>query len=172
MAWRRLRPVRAEGAIRYRGILICRRALGRPDLPSKGCGISARPNEEPPGRRLDTSYGQWLRQVPAEVAGDPNRRFVVVIATGTQSAALRVRGRVRELLRIGIYAVSGDGQVENWLTDPLVRSQQRYSTPQWRRRTSLRSQIFQIELAELVRDRGIRGAAASLLLSPFASSSS
>jgi hypothetical protein len=35
-----------------------------------------------------------------------------VIPTGAEPAALRVPRRVRDLLRIDIYAVSDDGQVE------------------------------------------------------------
>ena len=65
-----------------------------------------------PGAGLDTLYGQLLRRMPAEEVGDPNTRFAVVIPTGAEAAALRVPRRVRELLRIDVYAVSDDGQVE------------------------------------------------------------
>src|SRR5919107_3942579 len=65
-----------------------------------------------PGAGLDTLYGQLLRRMPVEEAGDPNTRFAVVIPTGAEAAALRVPRRVRDLLRIDIYAVSDDGQVE------------------------------------------------------------
>ncbi len=65
-----------------------------------------------PGAGLDTLYGQLLRRMPAEDVGDPNTRFAVVIPTGAEAAALRVPRRVRDLLRIDIYAVSDEGQVE------------------------------------------------------------
>ena len=39
-------------------------------------------------------------------------RFAVVIPTGAEAAALRVPRRVRDVLRIDVYAVSDDGQVE------------------------------------------------------------
>ena len=65
-----------------------------------------------PGAGLDTLYGQLLRRMPAEEVGDPNTRFAVVIPTGAEAAALRVPRRVRDLLRIDVYAVSDDGQVE------------------------------------------------------------
>ncbi len=53
-----------------------------------------------------------LRRMPAEEIGDPNTRFAVVIPTGAEAAALRVPRRVRDVLRIDVYAVSDDGQVE------------------------------------------------------------
>ena len=62
------------------------------------------------GAGLDTLYGQLLRRMPAE--DDPNTRFAVVIPTGAEAAALRVPRRVRDVLRIDVYAVSDDGQVE------------------------------------------------------------
>ncbi len=65
-----------------------------------------------PGAGLDTLYGQLLRRMPAEEVGDPNTRFAVVIPTGAEAAALRVPRRVRDVLRIDVYAVSDDGQVE------------------------------------------------------------
>jgi len=65
-----------------------------------------------PGAGLDTLYGQLLRRMPAEEVGDPNTRFAVVVPTGAEAAALRVPRRVRDLLRIDVYAVSDDGQVE------------------------------------------------------------
>jgi hypothetical protein len=66
----------------------------------------------PPGAGLDTLYGQLLRRMPAEEVGDPNTRFAVVIPTGAEAAALRVPRRVRDVLRIDVYAVGDDGQVE------------------------------------------------------------
>jgi len=63
------------------------------------------------GAGLDTLYGQLLRRMPVEEVGD-STRFAVVIPTGAEAAALRVPKRVRNLLRIDIYVVSDDGQVE------------------------------------------------------------
>ena len=73
--------------------------------------VKGRTNSRP-GAGLDTLYGQLLRQMPAEEVGDPNTRFAVVIPTGAEAAALRVPRRVRDVLRIDVYAVSDDGQVE------------------------------------------------------------
>ena len=61
---------------------------------------------------MDTLYGQLLRRMPAEEVGDPHTRFAVVIPTGAGGAALRVPRRIRDVLRIDVYAVSDDGQVE------------------------------------------------------------
>jgi hypothetical protein len=63
-----------------------------------------------PGAGLDTLYGQLLRRMPAEE--DPNARFAVVVSAGAEAAALRVSRRIRDILRIDIYTVSDDGQVE------------------------------------------------------------
>jgi hypothetical protein len=49
----------------------------------------------------------------ADEAGDSNTRFAVVIPTGAEAAATRVPRRVRDLLRVDIYAVSDDGRVES-----------------------------------------------------------
>jgi hypothetical protein len=65
-----------------------------------------------PGEGLDKLYGQLLRRMHAEAIGDRNTRFAVVIPTGAEAAALRVPRQVRDLLRIDIYAVSDDGEVE------------------------------------------------------------
>jgi hypothetical protein len=66
-----------------------------------------------PGRGLDTLYGQLLRRMRAEDFGDGTTRFAVVIPAGrAETAALRVPRRVRDVLRIDVYAVSDDGQVE------------------------------------------------------------
>jgi Holliday junction resolvase-like predicted endonuclease len=73
--------------------------------------VKGRTNSRP-GAGLDTLYGQLLRRMPAEEIGDSNTRFAVVIPTGAEAAALRVPRRVRDILRIDIYAVSDDGQVE------------------------------------------------------------
>jgi hypothetical protein len=50
--------------------------------------------------------------MPAEEVSDTNTRFAVVIPTGAEPAALRVPRRVRDVLRIDVYAVSDDGEVE------------------------------------------------------------
>jgi hypothetical protein len=65
-----------------------------------------------PGAGLDMLYGQLLRRMPDEEVDDRNTRFAVVIPTGAEVAALRVPRRVRDVLRIDVYAVSDDGQVE------------------------------------------------------------
>ena len=56
--------------------------------------------------------------MPAEEVGDPNTRFAVVVPAGAEAAALRVPRRVRDLLRIDVYAVSDDGQVERVADEP------------------------------------------------------
>jgi hypothetical protein len=56
--------------------------------------------------------------MPAEEVGDPNTRFAVVVPTGAEVAALRVPRRVRDVLRIDVYAVSDDGQVERVADEP------------------------------------------------------
>jgi hypothetical protein len=78
-----------------------------PGLPS----VEGRTNSRP-GAGLDALYGQLLRRMPAEEVGDANTRFAVVIPTGAEAAARRVPRRVRDVLRIDVYAVSDDGQVE------------------------------------------------------------
>ena len=65
-----------------------------------------------PGEALDKLYGQLLRRMPADEIGEPKARFAVVIPTGAEAAALRVPRRVRDVLRIDVYAVSDDGKVE------------------------------------------------------------
>jgi hypothetical protein len=65
-----------------------------------------------PGGGVDSLYGQLLRRMPGAEGGDPNTRFAVVVPTGAEAAALRVPRRVRDLLRIDVYSVSDDGQVE------------------------------------------------------------
>jgi hypothetical protein len=73
--------------------------------------VKGRTNSRP-GAGLDTLYGQLLRRMPAEEVGNPNTRFAVVIPTGAEAAALRVPRRVRDVLRIDVYTVSDDAQVE------------------------------------------------------------
>jgi hypothetical protein len=65
-----------------------------------------------PGAGLDSLYGQLLRRMPAEEVAGRDTRFAVVIPTGAETAALRVPRRIRDLLRIDVYAVSDDRQVE------------------------------------------------------------
>jgi hypothetical protein len=66
-----------------------------------------------PGGGLDALYGQLLRRMPAEEVGDATTRFAVVVPTGRAAeAAVRVPRRVRDILRIDVYAVSDDGHVE------------------------------------------------------------
>ena len=84
-------------------------------MTSGGCGFERRnpaKTNSSPGRGLDTLYGQLLRRMPAEKVGDANTRFAVVVPAGAEAAALRVSRPVRYLLRIDVYAVSDDGQVE------------------------------------------------------------
>jgi len=65
-----------------------------------------------PGAGLDTLYGQLLRRMPATEVDDSGTRFAVVVPAGSEAAALRVPSRVRELLRIDVYVVSDEGDVE------------------------------------------------------------
>lgn len=65
-----------------------------------------------PGAGLDTLYGQLLRRMPAEEVDESKTRFAVVVPDEAEVAALRVSRRVRDLLRIDIYTVSGEGQVK------------------------------------------------------------
>jgi hypothetical protein len=65
-----------------------------------------------PGAGLDSLYGQLLRRMPATETGDSSTRFAVVVPTGSEAAALRVPSRVRDLLRIDVYVVSDEGDVE------------------------------------------------------------
>ncbi|MBA2332365.1 MAG: hypothetical protein H0V94_06210 [Actinobacteria bacterium] len=55
------------------------------------------------GLDVDTVYGQILRRMPS--GEDSTGRFAVVAPTEACVAALRVRKRVRERLRIEIYCV-------------------------------------------------------------------
>lgn len=65
-----------------------------------------------PGAGLDTLYGQLLRRMSAETFSDDNVRFAVVVPTGAEAAAIRVPKEVRDALRIDVYAVSDDGEVQ------------------------------------------------------------
>ena len=70
-----------------------------------------------PGAGLDSLYGQLLRRMPAKEIGDSSTRFAVVVPTGSEAAALRVPSRVRDLLRIDVYVVSDEGDVEVQIGD-------------------------------------------------------
>ena len=61
------------------------------------------------GLDVDTMYGQILRRMP--IGEDPDARFAVVVPERALRAALRVRPRVRELLRIEVYSVDEQGGV-------------------------------------------------------------
>jgi tetratricopeptide (TPR) repeat protein len=65
-----------------------------------------------PGVGLDTLYGQLLRRMPPEEVGEPKTRFAVVVPKNAETAALRVPVRVRDLLRVDVYTVTDDGQIE------------------------------------------------------------
>jgi hypothetical protein len=65
------------------------------------------------GGGVDALYGQLLRRMPPEEVSDATTRFAVVVPTGREAkAALRVPKRVRDVLRIDVYAVSDEGDVE------------------------------------------------------------
>jgi hypothetical protein len=66
--------------------------------------------EQPSAIRRDTPIYARFRRSQGRNKG--NTRFAVVIPTGAEAAARRVPRRVRDLLRIDVYAVSDDGQVE------------------------------------------------------------
>ncbi|HEX7168117.1 MAG TPA: hypothetical protein VF230_14155 [Acidimicrobiales bacterium] len=74
-----------------------------------------------PGAGLDTLYGQLLRRMPAAEVDDSSTRFAVVVPRGSEAAALRVPSRVRELLRIDVYVVSDQGDVEVLVGDTSER---------------------------------------------------
>jgi hypothetical protein len=62
-----------------------------------------------PGLDVDTAYGQLLRRMPAEE--EPAARYAVVVPAETLHLAERVPRRVRQLLRIDLYAVDSGGTV-------------------------------------------------------------
>ncbi len=62
-----------------------------------------------PGLDVDTMFGQLLRRMPAD--DDPTVRYAVVVPTEVLRAVLRVPERVRELLRVDVYAVDPGGRV-------------------------------------------------------------
>jgi len=61
------------------------------------------------GLDVDTLYGQLLRRMPIEDATDTV--FAVVVPDEAVQAAVRVPARVRQALRIAVYAVSTGGTV-------------------------------------------------------------
>ena len=61
------------------------------------------------GLDVDTLYGQLLRRMPSE--DDPGLRFAVVVPEEGVNSARRVVDRVRDLLKIDIFAVSESGDV-------------------------------------------------------------
>lgn len=63
-----------------------------------------------PGLDIDTLYGQLLRRMPPEEVG--TARFAVVVPSISVHMAERVPARVRDLLRISIYSVDEQGNVE------------------------------------------------------------
>ena len=62
-----------------------------------------------PGLNVDTGYGQLLRRMPAE--DEPSTRYAVVVPTEALHFAERVPPRVRQSLRLDIYAVDSGGAV-------------------------------------------------------------
>jgi hypothetical protein len=62
-----------------------------------------------PGLDVDTGYGQLLRRMPAN--DEPATRYAMVVPAEALRAAERVPRRVRQLLRIDIYAVDSGGAV-------------------------------------------------------------
>ena len=60
------------------------------------------------GLDVDTAYGQLLRRMPLEA---DDARFALVVPEEALQAVLRVPARVRQLLRLDIYAVAADGTV-------------------------------------------------------------
>src|SRR3954471_9112737 len=81
-----------------------------------------------PGAGLDTLYGQLLRRMPTAELDDFSTRFAVVVPTGSEAAALRVPSRVRDLLRIDVYVVSDEGDVEVLIGDTPER-EEKATTP-------------------------------------------
>lgn len=65
-----------------------------------------------PGGGVDSLYGQLLRRMPPKEVGEETTRFAVVVPTNAKAAAPRVPKRVRSALRIDIYTVSDDDQVQ------------------------------------------------------------
>lgn len=67
--------------------------------------VEAKGRTAAPGLDVDTMYGQILRRMPLD-ADDTSHHFAVVVPTGAaKKAELRVPARVRQLLRIAVYAI-------------------------------------------------------------------
>jgi hypothetical protein len=66
-----------------------------------------------PGLDIDTAYGQLLRRMPT--TDNHLDTYAIVIPDDPRSirAATRVTPRIRQNLRIALYAVSHDGKVRN-----------------------------------------------------------
>jgi hypothetical protein len=77
--------------------------------------VEAKGRTTAPGLDIDTMYGQILRRMPFD--DDSAARFAVVVPDVAARAALRVKRRVRELLRIDIYTVSEAGEVVGPVAD-------------------------------------------------------
>ncbi len=72
--------------------------------------VEAKGRTTAPGLDVDTMYGQLLRRIPSGDLRD--ERFAVLVPETALRAALRVHRRVRDLLRIDVYAVDELGAVE------------------------------------------------------------
>src|SRR5437763_16430923 len=99
---------------------------GREGIHRRGCSSWQRDHlrrgqgpDRRVARRLDWThlYGQLLRRMPTKEIGESNTRFAVVVPKGSEAAALRVPSRVRDLLRIDVYVVSDEGDVEIQIGD-------------------------------------------------------
>jgi hypothetical protein len=70
------------------------------------------------GLDVDLAYGQILRRMSEHDDLTVNYAIVVRDEPRSVRAALRVPGRVRELLQITLYAVTEDGQVGTLAATP------------------------------------------------------
>lgn len=73
------------------------------------CEAKGRVHRDSVSTDSDTAYGQLLRRMPS--IDDPAVRYGLVVPDESIRAALRVDPRVRELLRIDVFAVTPDGTV-------------------------------------------------------------
>jgi hypothetical protein len=71
--------------------------------------VEAKGRTSAPGLDVDTMYGQLLRRMPLDE--DTTTRFAVVVPDIALPAATRVPKRVRELLRVDLYAVDDAGRI-------------------------------------------------------------
>jgi hypothetical protein len=65
-----------------------------------------------PGVGADVIYGQLLRRMPTIEMNEPGTRFAVVAPETSESALLRVPARVRKALRIDLYVVTDEDEVQ------------------------------------------------------------